>query len=213
MKKRVVSVLLVLVLMFCVPAYAHSGRTDSSGGHHDYNNVSGLGPYHYHHGYGPHLHPNGICPYEQNTYSSSSNVSSSSKSSSQPVKVLGKTAASDIKAYIDYYFVPTINFDNKTYIVVEDLGNYGYDVTWDSSDRTLKIKRNTSKTISEIASQNMSTQYTVQSSDIKTYFYNDVKNSYTIVPSYNIGGKTIVSLSNIGTRIWDSQNRCIYVTI
>ncbi|SHN87889.1 Ig-like domain-containing protein [Desulfitobacterium chlororespirans] len=43
---------------------AHSGRTDSSGGHRDNKNASGLGSYHYHHGYGPHLHPNGICPYE-----------------------------------------------------------------------------------------------------------------------------------------------------
>lgn len=45
-------------------AIAHSGRTDSSGGHRDNKNASGLGSYHYHHGYGPHLHPNGICPYE-----------------------------------------------------------------------------------------------------------------------------------------------------
>lgn len=52
----------------CIPnaltAEAHSGRTDSSGGHHDYNNVSGLGSYHYHcGGYPAHLHPGGICPY------------------------------------------------------------------------------------------------------------------------------------------------------
>lgn len=29
---------------------AHSGRTDSSGGHHDNKNVRGLGFYHYHSG-------------------------------------------------------------------------------------------------------------------------------------------------------------------
>lgn len=43
---------------------AHSGRTDAGGGHHDYKNRSGLGSYHYHHGYSAHLHPNGICPYD-----------------------------------------------------------------------------------------------------------------------------------------------------
>lgn len=48
-----------------VNTFAHSGRTDSSGGHRDNRNRSGLGYYHYHHGYGPHLHPNGVCPYEQ----------------------------------------------------------------------------------------------------------------------------------------------------
>lgn len=43
---------------------AHSGRTDANGGHHDYKNKSGLGSYHYHHGYPAHLHENGICPYD-----------------------------------------------------------------------------------------------------------------------------------------------------
>lgn len=212
MKKGLLTILLVLCLMFCVPAYAHSGRTDSSGGHHDYNNVSGLGSYHYHHGYGPHLHPNGVCPYETLNYSGSVSPSGSNSYSSTP-KTLGSTSTSDIKAYIDYSFIPTVNYKDKTYVVAEDLSSYGYDVVWDSYSRTLKIKRNTSKNISSIANWNSSTTYDVQNTDIKTYFYNDVTASYTLVPSYNIGGKTIVSLSNIGTRIWDSQNRCIYVTI
>ena len=43
---------------------AHSGRTDSSGGHRDNKNKSGLGSYHYHcGGYPAHLHTNG-CPYK-----------------------------------------------------------------------------------------------------------------------------------------------------
>lgn len=45
-------------------ASAHSGRTDANGGHHDYKNKSGLGSYHYHHGYPAHLHEGGICPYD-----------------------------------------------------------------------------------------------------------------------------------------------------
>lgn len=44
---------------------AHSGRTDSSGGHRDNKNKSGLGSYHYHCGGHPaHLHNNGVCPYD-----------------------------------------------------------------------------------------------------------------------------------------------------
>lgn len=62
-------------------AEAHSGRTDSSGGHHDYRNASGLGFYHYHCGGHPaHLHPNGVCPY-------SNSGSSSSGSSSRKIKL------------------------------------------------------------------------------------------------------------------------------
>lgn len=67
MKKNVCLLLLILlVLALILPypaAFAHSGRTDAYGGHRDNNNASGLGPYHYHHGYGPHLHTNGTCPY------------------------------------------------------------------------------------------------------------------------------------------------------
>ena len=48
----------------CLTVSAHSGQTDASGGHHDYKNKSGLGPYHYHHGYSAHLHENGVCPYD-----------------------------------------------------------------------------------------------------------------------------------------------------
>ena len=47
---------------------AHPGRTDASGGHHDYKNRSGLGSYHYHCGGNPpHLHLGGVCPYGNNS--------------------------------------------------------------------------------------------------------------------------------------------------
>lgn len=49
---------------FTLEAEAHSGRTDSNGGHRDNKNKSGLGSYHYHcGGYPAHLHPDGVCPY------------------------------------------------------------------------------------------------------------------------------------------------------
>lgn len=55
--------IILSLLTISTAALAHSGRTDSSGGHRDNKNVSGLGSYHYHHGYPAHLHPNGVCPY------------------------------------------------------------------------------------------------------------------------------------------------------
>lgn len=52
------------VLSLIMTVSAHSGRTDSNGGHKDNNNVSGLGGYHYHcGGYPAHLHTKGYCPY------------------------------------------------------------------------------------------------------------------------------------------------------
>lgn len=57
---------IILIYLFVVSnlLLGHSGRTDSNGGHRDNRNKSGLGYYHYHHGYGPHLHEDGVCPYE-----------------------------------------------------------------------------------------------------------------------------------------------------
>lgn len=55
---------LLLVVASATTAFAHSGRTDSSGGHRDNKNKSGLGSYHYHcGGYPAHLHSGGYCPY------------------------------------------------------------------------------------------------------------------------------------------------------
>lgn len=42
----------ILICLLTVPASAHPGGTDSSGGHYDHS----TGEYHYHHGYGPHEH-------------------------------------------------------------------------------------------------------------------------------------------------------------
>lgn len=60
-----IKIIIISLIMIVIPlsVFAHSGGTDSSGGHRDNKNASGLGSYHYHHGYGPHLHPNGVCPY------------------------------------------------------------------------------------------------------------------------------------------------------
>ena len=54
---------IILIFIFPLCIYAHPGRTDGNGGHHDYKNQSGLGSYHYHHGMPAHLHPGGVCPY------------------------------------------------------------------------------------------------------------------------------------------------------
>lgn len=53
-------ILVVCLSMFLSPASAHSGGTDSQGGHWNHS----TGEYHFHHGRGPHQHPGGVCPYD-----------------------------------------------------------------------------------------------------------------------------------------------------
>lgn len=82
-KGKILSVLLIVLSLISIQinAYAHSGRTDSSGGHKDNKNKSGLGSYHYHcGGHAAHLHTNGVCPYSSSASSSKSSTSSSSSS-------------------------------------------------------------------------------------------------------------------------------------
>lgn len=67
---------LVLALLLSLPAFAHSGRTDSKGGH------NGPGGYHYHHGYPAHQHEGGQCPYDFDDRTGESSGTSSSGSSS-----------------------------------------------------------------------------------------------------------------------------------
>ena len=59
MKKRIFAILTIcmVIISLSLSAFAHGGRTDSSGGHKDNKNKSGLGGYHYHcGGYPAHLH-------------------------------------------------------------------------------------------------------------------------------------------------------------
>ena len=75
--KKTISILLTVltIISIGVNSYAHSGKTDSSGGHKDNNNKSGLGSYHYHcGGYPAHLHTNGVCPYSSSSTKTTSTV-------------------------------------------------------------------------------------------------------------------------------------------
>jgi hypothetical protein len=55
-------IIFITILSTIVPTFAHSGRTDSNGGHYNHS----TGEYHYHHGYSAHQHTNGKCPYSSN---------------------------------------------------------------------------------------------------------------------------------------------------
>lgn len=78
MKKFIIlTTIIVLILSFSVVSFAHSGRTDSNGGHMNHS----TGEYHYHHGKPAHQHSNGRCPYDDDSvetnYSSVVNTPSS----------------------------------------------------------------------------------------------------------------------------------------
>lgn len=90
----IISVLLLTALSFTT--FAHSGRTDSKGGHRD--NING--GYHYHHGYPAHQHTDGECPYTE------SNPTATKNEPGIVTKILGCTLGSLFIGYI-FACIPT----------------------------------------------------------------------------------------------------------
>lgn len=100
--KRILLLLTILISFIIVlspSASAHSGGTDSQGGHYNQS----TGEYHFHHGYPAHQHDNGVCPYDFEDRSES-------KSSSRTVNVQEEETqalhmASDKEIYVsgDYF--------------------------------------------------------------------------------------------------------------
>ncbi len=116
-KRFLVLTVLCLTVTAAVPAplnrsiltaEAHSGRTDGDGGHRDNKNVSGLGGYHYHHGYPAHLHTGGVCPYADVNSPSYSleavdNTAALTPDVIQPTVIITDTSYDNIAFNASYY--------------------------------------------------------------------------------------------------------------
>ena len=86
-------------------ALAHSGRTDSKGGHKDNKNKSGLGSYHYHCGGHPaHLHNSGVCPYSNSSSTKKSAATKKPTAAPTPIPTPIPTK------YIDGIEIPCYDF-------------------------------------------------------------------------------------------------------
>lgn len=164
-KKILISLLLIIPIILCLNlnTFAHSGRTDSSGGHKDNKNKSGLGSYHYHCGGHPaHLHTNGVCPYSSNSSSKSSSSTSSSSSSksssSKSVSTSSKTSTSSSNKAV--YTTPTTvnvteiqinkNIDSmkvgenkKLTATITPSNATDKNITWKTSDESIAIVSST----------------------------------------------------------------------
>lgn len=103
----------------------------------------------------------------------------------------------DIRTYISGVEISSYNIKGNTAVVVEDLADYGFDVTWNGDSRTLSVSRNTSKSIiggeiSTVSGGKVGDKaMPVYATDIRTY----LDGNYT--ESYNVGGRTIVYVDDL----------------
>jgi len=100
-------------------------------------------------------------------------------SSADGIKVgdkLGDVLYTDIVMYIDGYPIRSYNIAGNTYIVAEDLVDYGFDVVWDGTARTLTIE--TQRTV---LPENYTARYVPEKSSgkigepIMPYVYSDIR--------------------------------------
>ncbi len=132
--------------------------------------------------------------------------------------VIGFSQPTDIVATINGYQLTSYNVNDYTYICVEDLQYYGFNVAFDMNSRTLSLDRNPQ--ITEIDPQNSNPDFRtigirqqrhdILHTDIVTYAGRDV------VEGSNINGKTIINfeeLARFGTVSYDNDKREISLVI
>ena len=124
----------------------------------------------------------------------------------------------DIIASINGYQLPSYNVDGYTYIVVEDLLYYGFNVTYNDYEKTLTVERNDSAV--SISPQSLKPDYySISSNKItKNILYTNIVTfiNGAFVQSYNIDGYTIIQfdeLARFGEVAYDNYKREISLNI
>ena len=125
--KRILSGVLAMMVLAgsVVTVSAHSGKTDSSGGHRDNGNISGLGYYHYHcGGYPAHLHTDGVCPYKNSSPDSRREGITGTVTETE-VQICGSGESDKLPRSIRYYPLQTAT---KSAIIIRHTKNIVYPI-------------------------------------------------------------------------------------
>lgn len=165
-KRKIISILLIAtsIISIGINAYSHSGRTDSSGGHKDNKNKSGLGSYHYHCGGNPaHLHTNGVCPYSSGKSTTSSSSSSKSSTSSSSGSTSSNTKTTTTTTAVPSTIVATgiqineniegmkVGENKKLTATITPENVTDKNITWKSSDESIATVSTTGEIIAKKA--------------------------------------------------------------
>lgn len=116
-------------------------------------------------------------------------------------EIIGEVLTTDIAAFIDSSPIESYNYNDYTYVVAEDLRNYGFDVEWDASARRLDIsraERSFTPFVDEFINKRkddtplFTHAYDIYSTDIAVYI------NGAPIQSFNINGKTIINTDYLG---------------
>ncbi|MEG2669043.1 MAG: hypothetical protein RR957_01125, partial [Oscillospiraceae bacterium] len=114
---------------------------------------------------------------------------------------IGTVLSTDIISMIDYKPIPSYNINGYTYIMAEELSDYGFDVEWNADKRTLDITRNNciNANLNEdiLYAQHVKKNeigikiFDVLNTDIQTFLDGKISNSY------NVGGQTLIQIDEL----------------
>ncbi|NOU98534.1 hypothetical protein [Paenibacillus planticolens] len=126
--------------------------------------------------------------------------------------IVDSVLTTDIHAFVNGEAIRSMNIGGNTAIVVEDLRSYGFDVSWDPSERQVDIYPNPAKKVQSTYVPNGYGNMAVGNkiADVLT------TNIHTValgkeIPSFNIGGHTAVFLQDLapllGSLEWNEKTR------
>ena len=138
----------------------------------------------------------------------------------KPGEYVGQAFYTDIVTYINHYAIPSWIVNGYPMVAVEDLNKYGFDVLWDSANRSLRIFRNSNMYPNPIPvylpkdSQLGTKQCDVYASAIKVYI-NDYE--YQIQGFSGITGYTFIYVGDLtalgATMYYISENKAVNIWI
>ena len=123
---------------------------------------------------------------------------------------IGVALNTDIVVYINNYAIPSYAVNGTSCIVAEDMRNFGFDVTWNSADRSLSIYRNSDIYVNAMSfskdAKTGSVFADILETDIAVYA-NNIK-----ITSYAMNGYTMIpveELTMFGVVNWVSTERAL----
>lgn len=129
---------------------------------------------------------------------------------------LGWVLNTDIVCRIDGQPIRSYNIDGNTYIVVEDLMEYGFSVSWDGAAKKLTVNGKTGGITSEYTPKANTAEV---GSRAMQYLYTDITTwlGSNQVTGYNIGGYTCICMDDLAAKyssgyVWDDAARELSMT-
>ena len=126
----------------------------------------------------------------------------------------GSALHTDIIAYINHYAISSYAVNGQSCIVAEDLRNYGFDVQWDETERSLSITRNCEVSVIE--------QSISKAGESGSFFANTLETDISVfadgipLTSYAINGYTMIPVEELtcfGEVYWVESERALKLWI